>query len=136
VQVYLFWFVPREARFPAHAALAGEGGDGPPDPASELSLWEDRTRYDKRLNWQASARHKTAAPAAAPAAGPAAAPAAGPAAAGAAPAKLAGTLRLSARRGQVTFRQPSIVLPADHRAAEEPVVPSRPARRRAAVAAP
>ena len=128
MQVYLFWFVPREARFPAHAALAGEGGDGPPDPASELSLWEDRTRYDKRLNWQASARHKTAAPAAAPAAGPAAA--------GAAPAKLAGTLRLSARRGQVTFRQPSIVLPADHRAAEEPVVPSRPARRRAAVAAP
>ncbi|KAJ1487469.1 hypothetical protein T484DRAFT_1786605 [Baffinella frigidus] len=74
-EVYLFWFVPKENRFPAHAppddtADIEEQVDGD----SELRLWEDRTRYDKRLKWE------------------------------------------------IVFQNPSILFPADHKAADEPVI--------------
>ena len=55
--IYNFWFVPKEDRF-----SRGEGAEEEEekkavleaDLPQELSLWLDRTRYDKRMKWQLS----------------------------------------------------------------------------------
>ena len=54
--IYDFWFVPKEDRF-SRGTAAAETEAKPvlqEQLAEELSLWQDRTRYDKSLKWQIS----------------------------------------------------------------------------------